>query len=212
MRRPAAPVTRTKKEYAMGLPTRNHAARGMTLIEVIFATAILAVALVGLIAALLSSMRLRQMNAEKALARNAAEQALSAMRGMENLHSAYARFGGGGPEETFNVYGLAVPPGAAGVAQVIVWRRKAGNPPDPASTLALSAADIQEAQSRFGMPFPLSLVGKEGPAGADFIDTNGDGIVNAVDTPSLMPVTIRVRWRSRSGIITEYFSTVLGVR
>jgi len=196
----------------MGFPIRMRAARGMTLIEVIFTTAILAVALVGLVAALLSSMRLRQLNAEKAIARNAAEQALSAMRGMGNIRNAYARFGGGGPEETFEIYGLAAPPGATGAARVIVWRRKTGNPPDPASTLGLSAADIQEAQTRFGMPFPLALIGAEGPAGVDFLDTNGDGNVTAADTPSLMPVTVRVRWRSRSGIITEYFSTVLGVR
>ena len=185
---------------------------GLTLLEVIISTAVLSVAMVGLVAGLLSAMRLRQLNEEKALARNAAERALSAMRGMPSISDAYDRFGGGGREETFDVYGLASPGGGELVGRVIVWRRKNGNPPDPDSAMTWPPADLLEARQRFGRPFPLTMVGEEGPFGIDYLDTNADGVVDGTDTPSLMPVTVRIRWRSRAGIITEYFSTVIGVR
>jgi len=185
---------------------------GLSLIEVIVDTLILSVALVGLVAALISEMRLRQVNTEKALARDAAGRALSAIRGMLDLVEAYGRFGGGGPEETFDVHGLALPAPGTPVGRVIVWRDKGGNPPDPASSLPLAGADLQEARTRFGMAFPLTLVGRETAARNDFLDTNGDGNVDGADRPSIMPVTIRLRWRSHSGIVTEYFNTIVGDR
>lgn len=185
---------------------------GLTLIEVIVSSAVLAIALVGLISGLLSSMRLRELNNEKALARNAAEQTLSAIRGMPSIVDAYARFGGGGPEETFDVYGLAEPAAGTPVGRVFIWRSKLGAPPDPGSAIALSAADRNELHSYFGMTVPITLVGNEGPVSNDFLDTTGDGVVDAADDPSLMPVTVRIQWRSRAGVITQYFSTVIGLR
>jgi hypothetical protein len=185
---------------------------GLTLLETIVAALILAVALVGLLSALVSEVRLRRVNKERALARNAAERTLSAIRGMPTLVEAYQRFGGAGPEATFVVPGLAEPAPGQPVGRVIVWRRKGGNPPDPGSPSPLTGADLQEARTRFGMGFPLALVGAEGAANPDFLDTNTDGAVNVADTPSLMPVTVRIRWRSHSAVITEYFTTLVGVR
>ena len=185
---------------------------GLSLLETIVAALILAVALVGLLAALLSEVRLRRISKERALARNAAERTLSAIRGMPSLVEAYQRFGGAGPGESVDVHGLADPAAGEQVGRVIVWRRKGGNPPDPASALPLSGADLQEARTRFGMAFPLTLTGAEGAANPDFLDTNTDGAVNAADMPSLMPVTVRIRWRSQSAVITEYFTTLVGVR
>jgi hypothetical protein len=95
---------------------------------------------------------------------------------------------------------------------VIVWRLKGGNPPDPGSGLPLTGADLQEARDRFGMAFPLALTGRETAAGAEFLDTNGDGNVDGGDRPSIMPVTVRLRWRSHSGVVTEYFNTIVGDR
>jgi type II secretory pathway pseudopilin PulG len=194
------------------LPVNRRSEQGLTIIEVMISCMVLAIALVGLVSGLLSSMRLRELNNEKAIARNAAEQAISAIRGIPTITEAYARFGGSGPEESFDVYGLPGPGGGEAVGRVIVWRLKSGNPPDPASPLTLSAEDRLAAQTRLGMAFPLPLIGNEGPGASDFLDTNGDGLVNGSDNPSLMPVTVRVRWRSRSGIVTEYFSTVIGLR
>lgn len=186
--------------------------KGLTMVEVVISCMVLAIALVGLVSGLLSSMRLREMNNEKATARNAAEQAISAIRGMPTIIEAYSRFGGGGPEETFDVYGLAAPGGGETVGRIIVWRLKSGNPADPSSALNLTGQDLADARTRLGIAFPIPLIGDEGLARNDFLDTNGDGVANGADTPSLMPVTVRVRWRSRSGIVTEYFSTVIGRR
>jgi hypothetical protein len=204
----------------MAVPKSGRSGReGLTLLEVVFATAILAVAIVGLVSSLLSSMQLRRMNAEKALARNAAEEVLSAVRGMGTIVDAYARFGGGGPQETFDVPGLASAAAGVPVGTVIVWRNKNGSPPDPASANPPTGADLTEAQARLGLPFPLALVGTEGPNSSDFLDTPDlvtglpNGIVDSNDHPSLMPVTVRIRWRFRGGaVMTEYFSTVIGKR
>ena len=202
----------------MGATLRGHPNRrsGMTLIEVVISASILAIAMVALVSALLSGMRLREVNKEKALARNAAEQALSAIRGMgsgpQGIVDAYIRFGGGGGAETFDVYGLASPAPGESVGRVIVWRRKDGNPPDPLSALVWAPADLQEARARFGMNFPLGLVGAEGPFANEYLDTDGNGTVNGADSPNLMPVTVRIRWRSRSAIVSEYYSTVVGLK
>jgi len=51
-----------------------------------------------------------------------------------------------------------------------------------------------------------------GTAWNDFLDTNGDGTVDAGDDPQVMPVTVRIRWRSNTGIKTKHFSAVMGRR
>ncbi|MHC4777270.1 MAG: type IV pilus modification PilV family protein, partial [Planctomycetota bacterium] len=66
------------RRRSTGMSIRGAAPEGgLTLLEVIVSSLILSVALVGLIAALISETRLRQVNKEKALARNAAERTLS---------------------------------------------------------------------------------------------------------------------------------------
>lgn len=184
---------------------------GFSLLEVIVASSILAITMVALVSALISGMRLREMNRDKALARNEAERVLSALRGMPTIFDAYSRFGAGGVEETFDVYGLAGPPGEQ-VGRVIFWRRKDGNPPDPDSTYVWTAADLAEAQGRVGMPFPLPLVGAESALGQDYLDTDGSFTFDGLDQPSIIPVTVRIRWMSRGRAQTEYFSTVIGIR
>ena len=97
---------------------------GISLIETVIAMSILFIGLAGIVSAHISSMRLRQVNAERALSRNAAEQVFSGIRGMPGLVDAYQRFGGGGPEETFDVRGLQTPAPGQPVGRVIVWRLK----------------------------------------------------------------------------------------
>ena len=46
----------------------------------------------------------------------------------------------------------------------------------------------------------------------DYLDTNGDGLVTGADDPQLMPVSVRIRWRSPSGIATQYYSAIIGRR
>ncbi|GEM_PF-3499537 len=185
---------------------------GFTLIEVMIAVAVVAVALIALLTGLLSSSDLQSANKEALLAQNAAEQVFSGMRGMRDLRAAYLRWGPGGPEETFEVFGLAAPPPGSQVGRVIFWRWKDGSPPDPSSTAPWTSADLQEARSRLGVPFPLPWTGNEGALGADYLDTDGNGIFDTLDEPSLLPVTVRIRWRGRHGVKTRYYSTVLGTR
>lgn len=201
--------------------TRRARTGGLTLVEIIIATSVLVVGLTGLVAAILSATRLRQMNAEYAKARAAAESTLSAIRGMPGLLQAYDRFGGGGDHETFAVQGLAEPSPGEPAGRVIVWRRKSAlknDPPpapDPASTLPFPQDEILAAQQAFSTTFPAPLessAGIQGTGWNDFLDTNGDGIVDGADAPRILPVTVRIRWRSRSGVVTRYFSTVVGRR
>jgi hypothetical protein len=130
---------------------------------------------------------------------------------MPTLQEAYARFGGGGVEETFQVHGLAEPAPGVPVGRVIVWRSKNGNPPDPGSAIGWTADDRTEAQNRIG-GVPLTFTGGETAAVSDYLDTNLNGSVDGADTPTIMPVTVRIRWRSHSSVVTEYFSTVIGIR
>ena len=195
---------------------------GFTLLETIIAMSVLFISMAGIVSAYLSCMWVRQVSSERALARNAAEQTLSAIRGLPGIVDAYLRFGGGGAEETFTVRGLQDPSPNEPVGRVIVWRRKSSlknrvtpPQPDPGSALAMSQDDILAAQVAFSSVFPpmMDMVADQAGTGwDDYMDTNTDGMVNTTDDPQLMAVTVRIRWRSRSGITTHYFSAVVGRR
>ena len=196
---------------------------GFTLIETLIAMSLVAVALAGIISAYVSGIWLRQVNMEKAKARNAAEQTFSAIRGMENIVDAYLRFGGGALEETFEIRGLQGPAANEPPGRIIVWRLKSSlknrvtpPKPDPASSLALSQIEILGAQAAFSSSFPSVIDTVANMTGStawdDYIDTNNDGVVDDKDEPQIMPVTIRIRWRSRSGMSTHYFSATIGRR
>jgi len=196
---------------------------GFTLIEIMVAVTVLVIALVGLFSALVTGMQLRRLNEEKSKVRNAAEQKLSSLRGMPTIVDAYSRFGGGGEAETFSIHGLADPSATEPAGRIIVWRNKTAlknrtNPPqpDPGSTLTpLTQQEILDAQASLSQSF-LTLLDTapdaEGTAWTDFLNTNGDTVVDLADEPQIMPVTVRIRWRTRHGIVTQYFSTVIGNR
>jgi prepilin-type N-terminal cleavage/methylation domain-containing protein len=197
--------------------------RAFTLIEIMVAVTVLVIALVGLFSALVTGMQLRRLNEEKSKVRNAAEQKLSSLRGMPTIVDAYGRFGGGGEAETFFIHGLADPSPTEPAGRIIVWRNKTAlknrtNPPqpDPDSTLTpLTQQEILDAQASLSQSF-LALLdaapGATGTAWTDFLNTNGDTVVDAADDPQLMPVTVRIRWRTRHGVVTQYFSTIIGNR
>jgi hypothetical protein len=188
--------------------------------EVLIALSALSIALIGIISAIITCTQLRQVNGEKAHARNAAEQIFSSIRETGGLLEAYNRYGGGGPEETFVVRGLQNPAPNQPAGRVIVWRDKDSlenriNPPqpDPDSPLAMSQNDILLAQAAFSESFPAvmdTLPFAAGTGWDDFIDTNGNGFVDVSDDPQLFPVTVRIQWRSRTGTGTQYFSSVIG--
>lgn len=195
---------------------------GFSLLETMIAMVMLFVSMAGILSAYLNCLWEQQVNTEEARARNAAEQVLSALRGMPDLVEAYQRFGGGGPEETFAVRGLQGPSVNDAAGRVIVWRRKDSlknrvtpPQPDPGSAMFLSQSDLLAAQQAFSSTFPAVLdtaAGMTGTGWNDFLDTNGNGTVDITDDPQVMPVTVRIRWRTRSGIRTHYFSAVIGRR
>jgi len=195
---------------------------GFTLIETMISMSVMLIAVAGLVSSILMCVKLRQTNEEKAKARNAAEQTFSAIRGMSGIVDAYNRFGGGRSEETFSVSGLSDPSATEQAGRIIIWRLKDSlkdrtNPPnpDPDSSLAFSQTDIRDAQNSFSSSFPNemeSLADTPGINWTDFIDTNGDSLVNSGDSPQLMPVTLRLRWRTRTGMTTQYFSALIGQR
>jgi hypothetical protein len=182
----------------------------LTLVEIMVTSAILLGATITFVAGMLSATHLHRLNTEKATARREGERILTQIRDMPGIVPAYQRFGGGGPGERFAVVGLASPAQGEPVGRIVVWRRKSGAPPDPASPFAWTPADLAEIRSRFSGGGPLPFVGKEGTLADDYLDTNRDGFVDENDSPSLMPVTVRIRWRSGHGIVTEYFSAVIG--
>jgi hypothetical protein len=103
-----------------------------------------------------------------------------------------------------------------------VWRLKSSlqdtttpPQPDPDSTLLLSQDEILAAQNSFASAFPNSLdsiAEVYGTSWDDFLDTNNDGLLTLIDDPKVLPVTVRVRWRTNSGMMTQYFSSVIGNR
>ncbi len=202
------------------LTGRKVSSRGFTLVELVITMSVLSIALTGIFSAVMSNMQLRKLNADKALARNAAERVLSGARGMPGIVEAYLRFGGGGPEEAFTIRGLQDPSTNETAGRVIVWRLKSSlqnnvNPshPDPGSSLPLSQADILAVQASFASSFPNvmdTMANIPGTGWDDYIDTNMDGVVNDSDDPQIIGISVRIRWRSHSGLITQYFSGLIG--
>ena len=95
------------------------------------------------------------------------------------------------------------------MGRIIVWRLKSAlkdrstpPQPDPGSSRVLSQADILEAQRAFADTYPNileTMANQSGTGWNDFIDTTGEGVVNASDDPQVMAVTVRMRWRREYG-------------
>ena len=102
----------------------RNSSSGFSLLEMFISMSVLSIALAGIIAAILSNTQLRKMNEEKAMARNAAEQVFSGIRGQPDIVEAYNRYGGGGTNETFAIRGLQNPSANEPVGRVIIWRLK----------------------------------------------------------------------------------------
>lgn len=86
---------------------RAHARHGYTLVEVAFWLAILAVAMLGLASALVSTHRMRAAASERALAASAAERVLETIK-VADFDAVPALYGQG---YVFSVSGLVPPPG-----------------------------------------------------------------------------------------------------
>lgn len=164
--------------------------RGFTLLEVIIGLAILAIALVGIVSALFSSMRLQQAAREQSLASAALQRTLEEMRTSGAWLEIFRRYNSTNADD----------PGLAGA---IPGARFA------VDGLTPLAADADQMEGRILLPedptVPSQL--KENlnfspwgfPAG---MDLTGDGVIDANNHATdyvLLPVRIVIEWRSGAG-------------
>lgn len=161
-------------------------ARGVTLVELVVAMAVLSVALMGLMSTILSSSTLQQNTREKAVAYNHARRLLEEMRSVD-FREVYARYnsttgdnpaGGASPGSVFTVAGLIPPHSGNPVGEIIF----------PESGPGILSETVNNPS--MGMPKDLNRDG-------DALDTD----VSA--TYKILPVKIVIRWRSVGGADTQ---------
>jgi prepilin-type N-terminal cleavage/methylation domain-containing protein len=178
-----------------GRPCAARARRGLTLLEIAVAVAVLAIGLGSSVYALLGGMALQRSAAERTLALQAAESAIEALQAAE-FEEAFARFNGTtgddpgtglSPGDSFAVPGLTAQQGDAdGQAGEILF---------PGDNVAL-IENVDDPE--LGMPRDLSL--DEPPI--------IDGVNHATDY-RVLPVRVRVRWRGALGDREVVIGTIL---
>jgi prepilin-type N-terminal cleavage/methylation domain-containing protein len=166
------------------------ARRGLTLLEIAVAVAVLAIGLGSSVYALLAGMALQRTAAEHTLALQAAETALESIQAVD-FAEAFARFNatvaddpglGLSPGDDFEVPGLTPQPGDAD--------GRAGEFLFPGDNVGL-AENVADAE--LGMPRDLDM----------------DGDLGGADEYAVLPVRVRVRWRGALGDRELVLGTIL---
>ncbi len=190
------------------IPTGRAGARrlraGFTLLEVMFAAAILAIAISGAASAMLSSIQLDRVNRETAIATQGARRILEQVQDAEfgDLWALYN-------------HDLADDPPAAVAAGTV-----------PGADFAVAGLSLQEgdpdgANGEVVLPAVLNMGVWElredivDPALGMPMDLNGDGIVDGIDHSGdylIVPVRARVQWRGVSGERTLELVTIISRR
>jgi type II secretory pathway pseudopilin PulG len=166
---------------------------GMTLMEIVIAMGVLAIALLGLVAGIMTAQRTNEASRELTIAMNAAREKEEEMRS-RTFAEIYALYnsnpaddpGGPGtaPGSTFAVQGLVPVAGATACGQIVF-------PEGPGGFLAEAVVD-----AKLGMPR----------------DLNGDGDIDADDRSSdygMLPMRIAIRWRGIYGPGEFEINTIL---
>jgi prepilin-type N-terminal cleavage/methylation domain-containing protein len=172
--------------------------KGFTLIEVVIAMAVMAVAILGLLSMLANTMKIQESAREQALAMNACREVLDQMRSSGNFSELFRRYNsttsdnaglvGAIPGNAFDVPGLSPIPGDADnrVGRIVI-------PEDPTTPTIL-----RENLSNPELGTPMDL--------------NGDGVVdgnNHAGDYTLLPVAIVVEWKGTTGNAKIQIPTVL---
>ena len=169
---------------------------GLSLVEILISVAVMLIALLAGVSSVTSASVLSQTNQETSSALQVAQGAMETLRGssFNDLLRTYNEDDADDPAGTGSAPGphFAVP----------LLQAQAGDLDGLAGEILLpltSTGQLIERQNRpeFGLPR----------------DLNGDGVIDNVDHASdytLLPVTVRVRWRGRTGNRQLRFSTMLG--
>lgn len=181
--------------------------RGFSLLEVMIAMTVLTVAILGLVTAIVTSMRLTTTNRENTLAMNAARQKIEEMQawpgGFSEVFAAYnnatgddAGLAAAAPGGAFTVAGLRPITGDPAVGTIIFNVDSSG----PGSESLREFSVDPTFGPMMGMPKDIS----------------GDGIVDGDDHATgqpepytLLPVVIRIRWDGAMGQRETFFTTQL---
>ena len=177
--------------------SKGHRRGGFALVEVLVASGVLTIAVVGMAGAMLSSMALQRSESESTLARLGAQQVLETMQAVDyaEVWACYnastaddAGLGTAARGATFVVQGLTPVEGDAD--------GRCGTIEFPTVNGALRE-DVVDAA--LGMP----------------MDLNADSAIDTADHASdytLLPVRVRVDWRGPSGPQTYQLETILCLR
>ena len=177
--------------------------KGFSLLEVMIAMVVLTVAILGLVTAIITSMRLTSTNRENTLAMNAARQKIEEMQawpgGFSEIFAAYnnatgddAGLAAAAPGGTFTVSGLRPISTDPAVGTVLYNVDSSG----PGSESLREFSVDPTFGPMMGMPKDLS----------------GDGVVDANDHAAdytLLPVVVRIRWDGAMGQRETFFTTQL---
>ena len=174
------------------------ARRGLTLVEILVAIALLLFGLMGFTHSILRAVTTNESTRESALAGEAARQMLETLQGAD-FQDTFALYNanpaddpgvaGSAPGSGFGVAGLEPADGDADgmVGEIIV----------PASDAAPAVLREDLANAALGMPRDLNC--------DDVIDAD-----NHADDYRLLPVIVRLTWQGSSGVTRVEFRTLLG--
>lgn len=203
----------------------NQRNRGVTLVELMVAMAILAIASMGLVSAFLSGSTLSQLTSEENLAVNAARAKMAEMRetidvgysfgGQDytGLDAMVARYRPSGGDRSFAVAGLDVQDGKTSVGEVILYLDE-GSVQGSVPVELGGSTDVGDGAGHYsGVHTGCTTVALTTDAdGYQFGTLDLDGNAASVDnlsTPTagtyavkMVPVEVRISWKTRNGPIT----------
>lgn len=183
-----------KGQRGMSVKSRRDA--GFSLLEIVIALAVMAVALLGLASFISSSGQVEKENGNRSLAYNAARRMLEEMRST-TFADVFSTYKSGETKNTFFVDGLPAGP----------WTGQWNNP----VTGALQ--DRTDVQGRIFFPVGTDGNLSENPAADPLLATelgmpkdlnrDGDTSDTGLTSYAILPVKIVVTWRSTNGLMSE---------
>lgn len=177
---------------------------GFTLLEVMFAAAVLAIAISGSAGAMLSAMQLDRMNRERSLALQSARRVIEQAQDVEfaEVFAAYNSVAGDDPVAM--VAAGTVPGGAFACSGLTVQN----NDPDGVSGEILFPTELNAGVLELREDFVDAALGMP-------MDLNMDGVIDALDHSGdylILPMRVRLSWTGVAGARSADLVTILSRR